>query len=153
LLHISLPENYIIKPLNSNHVDEINNECPRDGGDHLNYVKNSIEHKMSIGIFDKHTDELIAWCFEMDYCSIGMGVVKSSKKRTGLGSYAVKTLLKRISNDNDMDITWHVIHGHKISHKFCQSIGGQIFDTFTWLSAKRKVIKGASKFGLYQLIY
>lgn len=108
---------------------------------------------MCIGLFDKNTNELISWVLEMDYCSIGMGVTKSSKQRTGLGSFVCKSLLKKIATDKDMDLTWHVIHGHRVSHKFCHGLGGRVFDTFTWLSAKRKEIKGASKFGLYQLIY
>lgn len=149
----SLPQHYEMRPLSAENVGEINAEAPREGGDYLGFVKNSIEYKQSLGVLDKSSNELIAWCFEMDYCSVGMGVVKCALQRSGFGTFFILSMAKKIAVEKDMDITWNVIHGHKVSHCFSQKCGGSKFDTFTWLSAKERKVYGASRYGMYQIVY
>ncbi|KAG5671158.1 hypothetical protein PVAND_001371 [Polypedilum vanderplanki] len=148
-----LPKDLEFRLLSLDNVDEINKESPREGGDDLDYVKNTILHKETIGIFVKSSNELLGWCLAMDYCCLGMGVVKSNLKRSGLGTCLILKLSKKIVTEKDIDITGNVIHGHPTSHKFIQKLGGKKFDTFTWLTARPKMLEGASRFGLFQIVY
>jgi hypothetical protein len=153
ILCCRLPENFEIRPLTIAHIDEINREQPREGGDDLNYIRTAIENKDTLAIFEKSSDELIGWCLAMDFCSVGMGVVKSRVKRSGLGSFLLLTMSKRIARQKHADINWNVIHGHPISHNWTRQLGAAKFDTFTWMTARRRKIEGASRFGLFQIVY
>ncbi|KAG5671155.1 hypothetical protein PVAND_001368 [Polypedilum vanderplanki] len=136
-----LPNDLEFRSLSLENVDEINEISPREGGDDLNYIRNSIKHKETLAIFEKSSNELIGWCLAMDFCSIGMGVVKSNYKRSRLGSILLMTMSKKLAIEKNVDINWNVVHGHTISHKWSLSLGLKKFDTFTWLTAKEKKIE------------
>ncbi|KAG5671157.1 hypothetical protein PVAND_001370 [Polypedilum vanderplanki] len=148
-----LPKDLEFRPLSLDNVDEINKEMPREGGDNLDFIKNTILQKETIGIFEKSSNELLGWCMSMDYCSHGLSVVKGNLKRSGLGTLLVWEMSKQIAAKKNIDLNANAIHGHPTSHKFGQKFGGRKFDTFTWLTARPKKLEGASRFGLFQIVY
>jgi len=133
-------------------IDEINKCVPREGGDVLSYIPNSIKYKITLGLFDE-LGQLKGWAFGVDMGTTGtLGVTEDSQQRGVAGVLGVK-FSNMIVDQNDMDLLWNVNHGNDKSHGLARKFGAKNIGTVTWMAVNRRVTKKMTKMGMFQIFY
>jgi hypothetical protein len=129
------PEGFEIKPLTDEHAKELSEEMFGNTNGSLEYVTSLIKYKQSVGIFTTE-GELAAWCFGIDYGTLGTQFTKEHFARSGLGVTTVVEMSKKVSADENVDIIWHVAHSNPKAMGIAKKFDAAVCDDYTWMGTQ-----------------
>jgi FR47-like protein len=143
------------RPITMEHLDEINSLFPRKGPYGYLFLKHAIEDKINLGVFDKNTNELTCWCFELDTRTLGMIMTKPTYQRSSLAMILYNHISKKVVTERDLDINWFVQHGNTNMYRgVTLKYKMKPFDTITTYHFKKHFnSKFISEMGAFQLYF
>lgn len=103
----------------------------------LYYLKRLIKLNINMAAFTAD-NEMIAWCFRMQYGGLGNLQVKDTYRRRGIGSLIVKAMTKAIADSGD-DVFASVYAINKASRNMFEKIGFKVVDTLYWMTVEPSV--------------
>ncbi|XP_055375839.1 uncharacterized protein LOC129608380 [Condylostylus longicornis] len=131
-LELNCPDDIDLRPLSEKDCEIADALWPNRHYGSLFLLKRLAKLNPSIGAFKRDTNELVAWCFQLQAGPLGALQVKEEHKRKGYGSLCVRAMVKILAA-NDCDTFACVSEGNDASFKLFKSCGFQFIDVCNWL--------------------
>jgi FR47-like protein len=147
-----LPAGLTFRPITMDQFDEINTLFPRKKSAYgYLFLKQAIEEKINLGIYDEKTNDLVGFCFEMDTRTLGMIMTKPEYQRSSLAMILYIRAAKIVVNERDLDLNWLVQHGNTKMIRGSAKYQLNNFDTVTSYHFSRNFnsISDQSTFQMY----
>jgi len=81
-----------------------------------------------------------------------LGVTDGQQQKGAASALAVK-FARTVLDEYGMATVWHVAHGNDIAHNMAKKFSGQLIDTVTWMSIRKRTSKKMTKMGMFQIFY
>lgn len=100
------------------------------------FIEYMIEYNINIGLYDE-TNELVAWCLQLDFGSLATLQVDEKHYRKGYGALVTKAICKKIAVEDDQDITSNVVFSNFKSLNLFQKLAFEEIDENFWIGVKK----------------
>ncbi|XP_043065374.1 uncharacterized protein LOC108095098 isoform X2 [Drosophila ficusphila] len=104
-LEINCPEGYYLDKVRLEHADLINNLWSARHPGSLKLVEMLITYNTNVGLYEKESGLLCAWCLRLQSGFLGALEVIQSHQRRGFGLVVAAAISKAIATDLKQDIT------------------------------------------------
>ncbi|KAM8716711.1 hypothetical protein ACLKA7_003563 [Drosophila subpalustris] len=132
-LNIDCPEGFQLEPLSEEDAQLIDQEWPYSHEGSLYFLQRQIRLCPSMGLYDKQTRKLIAWCIRTQDSLLAALHVDSKYKRRGFGTTVVKAISRRIAALGD-DVAAEIYSNNKASCSLFLKLGFQVIDQCHWIN-------------------
>ncbi|KAG4068589.1 hypothetical protein HA402_004930 [Bradysia odoriphaga] len=121
------PDGFYLDDLKQCHVEKINSMWPQRFSDSYKFLSNCVAQNPSTGLFNKDTNELVAWQIMLETGAAGHLFIDNKFRRKGFATIvtlAQRIKVKKLRNDT----VGFVAHQNKASQQLVKTVGNQ------WLS-------------------
>lgn len=91
-----------------------------------------------MGLFDDK-GELVAWCLQLDSCSLSTLQVDEKHLRKGYGEIVAKAICKKIGEESELDVSSNIVHTNVKSLNLFTKLGFKEIDKNYWIGLKKSV--------------
>uniref|UniRef100_A0A1A9WXN2 N-acetyltransferase domain-containing protein n=1 Tax=Glossina brevipalpis TaxID=37001 RepID=A0A1A9WXN2_9MUSC len=132
-LVIGCPDSYYVKSLTAkDDAIIIDDHWPNHHQGSLFLINRLIEWNINMGVYDKNTNELVAWCLRLQGGFLGALQVKDSYKRLGLGSVVTRAISLALAQSG-ADVMALVNEENQPSRGMFEKLGFSVIARCYWL--------------------
>ncbi|XP_017067904.2 uncharacterized protein LOC108105704 [Drosophila eugracilis] len=134
-LRVEPPAGFTLRSLSVADAPLVNEEWPNHHLGSLFFIERQIRMCVSVGLYQKDSQELVAWCIRLQGGYLGALQVKDSHKRRGFGSVVTREISYRLAEQGH-DVMALVGHLNKPSSGMFSKLGFKVIDQCLWLRTK-----------------
>ncbi|XP_062141823.1 uncharacterized protein LOC133849744 [Drosophila sulfurigaster albostrigata] len=104
-LQVTCPPEYYLDSVRLEHAELINDLWSARHSGSLKLIQLLIENNTNVGLYERSTGELCAWCLRLQSGFLGALEVLQTHQRRGLGLVVAAAIARRIANELNHDVT------------------------------------------------
>ncbi|EDV31556.1 uncharacterized protein Dana_GF14492 [Drosophila ananassae] len=131
-LKVEPPSGFYFKRLSVADASLVNDEWPNHHLGSLYFIERQIRMCVSVGLYEEHSHQLVAWCIRLQGGYLGALQVKESHKRRGFGSLVTREI-SHILASHGHDVMALVGPNNKASCGMFTKLGFTVIDQCVWL--------------------
>lgn len=132
-----VPKGLDIRRLTNHDIEKVNSAWPNRYNGSENLLKYCIDTNFSLGLYDKQSGELLAWCLENDVNSLFVLQVDDNHLRKGYATIITKALSKEIADERELDINANIIYSNVKSMELFKKLGFKVIDNNSFIVVRR----------------
>jgi ribosomal protein S18 acetylase RimI-like enzyme len=132
-LQYTVPEGLEIRSLSVDNTDKINSVWPHASPGSEKFIAYCIENNVNVGLYDKNTNELLAWCLAHDFTSLLALQVDENHYRKGYGEIIVRAITKKIAQTLNIDVMTNIVHANFKSMSLFEKLNFTKIDKNWWI--------------------
>ena len=130
------PKGFRLGDLSKEHSIKINAVWPHRSEGSEKFIEYLIENNAHVGLFDKATGELVAWCFQHDFGSLAILQVDENYFRKGYGEVVTRAITRKIAAEFNVDITSNIIVNNEKSLNLFTKLGFIDVENTYWIGVQ-----------------
>ncbi|KAG5676071.1 hypothetical protein PVAND_005925 [Polypedilum vanderplanki] len=132
-LEIKTTDKIEIKNLSLSDAEKINSVWPFASPESIDFIRYAITYNKSVGLYEKSSKELVAWCLENDCYSLLALQTDDKNFRKGFGILAAKAITKKIAEERNVDVITNIVCENYKSKNLFDKIGFKPINSNLWI--------------------